>query len=590
MIKIIRIKNFRSIEDLELELGKDTLLIGQSGTGKSNFLSAVNLSLGADMDVSEYDIFIKDGERFSTSKRATIDIMIIPVDQNMNRIQNFSNYWMVILAGLTRKTHLNYMYCNIRAEVLYNTTINKYCVVHRVVNDWGDSIDSSTAGHLFTFSEAMKNSLLSFYADTNRDVVTELKNKTSFLNEMVANFDAPEDKITEIEKTLNKANDLIATNSPSVKNISSDISKFCKDVGLRSVGKIEAIPSKLSDIYRSIDLLLQDGGAKLSVYLNGPGTSSVLWFIVLLIYTNFREESSKIIDEKAEQYVALLIEEIEIHLHPQMQRQLHRFISENFKGQIITTTHSVSIITQANFSNCVFFTMKNGRTIIGSYPNADVSIDDIKHIISLGHCDMFFASAIILAEGQTEQLALPIFFNKQFKEPPECLGVSIIGMGGLKYKVYLSLIKDLNIPWLIFSDGDDNATNAIKKAIRIFDYNNTDRPNIIILENKNDFERQLIDEGYAETMISSLNRYENPEYFDNFLLEFYSRESQTNEQNSTRSYSPEEREIALKALCRSHKAEHAIIFANAIVALESKPVPLCINKLFDAVKNITEES
>ncbi|MDR3238129.1 MAG: ATP-binding protein, partial [Spirochaetia bacterium] len=42
----IRIRNYRSLEYVEVELGMTNILIGQNNSGKSNFLRAINIALG----------------------------------------------------------------------------------------------------------------------------------------------------------------------------------------------------------------------------------------------------------------------------------------------------------------------------------------------------------------------------------------------------------------------------------------------------------------------------------------------------------------------------------------------------------------
>lgn len=41
MIKSIHIQNFKSLRDVTVNLGPLTVLIGRSGTGKSNFVQAI---------------------------------------------------------------------------------------------------------------------------------------------------------------------------------------------------------------------------------------------------------------------------------------------------------------------------------------------------------------------------------------------------------------------------------------------------------------------------------------------------------------------------------------------------------------------
>jgi putative ATP-dependent endonuclease of OLD family len=81
-VKNICIQNFRSIKNMEVELEDCTLCIGQNNTGKSNFLQAMNIALGANIEVSESDIYVAKDERLEKSKRAVIDVLIIPIDSN----------------------------------------------------------------------------------------------------------------------------------------------------------------------------------------------------------------------------------------------------------------------------------------------------------------------------------------------------------------------------------------------------------------------------------------------------------------------------------------------------------------------------
>lgn len=66
----VRIKNYRSIKSISLELGLSNLLIGQNNTGKTNFLKALNLAVSGAADISEDDIFVAHGERLERTKNS----------------------------------------------------------------------------------------------------------------------------------------------------------------------------------------------------------------------------------------------------------------------------------------------------------------------------------------------------------------------------------------------------------------------------------------------------------------------------------------------------------------------------------------
>ena len=55
MIKKINIKNFKSIEDLELELGRLNIIIGANGSGKTNILEAIVMGAAASANKLDYE-------------------------------------------------------------------------------------------------------------------------------------------------------------------------------------------------------------------------------------------------------------------------------------------------------------------------------------------------------------------------------------------------------------------------------------------------------------------------------------------------------------------------------------------------------
>ena len=63
MIKEIAIKNFKSIVDLKLPLGKFNLFIGANGSGKSNILEAIAFGAAASSDKLDFEYFANRGIR-----------------------------------------------------------------------------------------------------------------------------------------------------------------------------------------------------------------------------------------------------------------------------------------------------------------------------------------------------------------------------------------------------------------------------------------------------------------------------------------------------------------------------------------------
>lgn len=83
--------------------------------------------------------------------------------------------------------------------------------------------------------------------------------------------------------------------------------------------------------------------------------------------------------------------------------------------------------------------------------------------IKLTHCDLFFADAAILIEGDAERILLPHFLRKY-----DCLTqsyISILNIGGSHAHKLKTFMETLGIPTLIITDLDATRENEKKSGI-----------------------------------------------------------------------------------------------------------------------------
>ena len=93
IITKVRIENFRSIASLDLSLSMTNVLIGANNSGKSNFLKALNIALGQMKSVSSDDIYVEKDEILEKAKKATIDLMIRPINESGSIQNSFTDFW-----------------------------------------------------------------------------------------------------------------------------------------------------------------------------------------------------------------------------------------------------------------------------------------------------------------------------------------------------------------------------------------------------------------------------------------------------------------------------------------------------------------
>ena len=339
---------------------------------------------------------------------------------------------------------------------------------------------------------------------------------------------------------------------------------------------------------------MQDGGASFPISQNGYGTRSWISFLTLSAFVENQSEKMKAEEDEAEQYVMLTMEEPEAHLHPQAQRQLYTQM-QRFTGQKVISTHSPSVVAQSELADYIYFSKQSGKTIVVRYATNHVSAipeDKIVREVLNTRAEILFSSAIILCEGITEELALPIFFNEYFGCSPYALGINIVNTGGdTNYAPYLALIKNFNIPWLIFSDGESDAISAIDFAIKtVFSSDYKDFTNIVIIGNGDEYETYLLREGYGDIVLEAICEYEEDnDYINTYIQKLQGQKRKKKYVNKysidiLRDYNrPNGRDDALRDMCLEEKTEYALPVARKIVtaADTNRRIPPSIVKLFD---------
>ena len=98
MIKEVRIRNYKSVVDAKLSLGRFNVMIGANGCGKSNLLEGIAMAGAASANKLDNEFFDNRGIRVTDpnlmlsafeNNRKTIDIRVRD-EQNVN---NFSIYY-----------------------------------------------------------------------------------------------------------------------------------------------------------------------------------------------------------------------------------------------------------------------------------------------------------------------------------------------------------------------------------------------------------------------------------------------------------------------------------------------------------------
>src|SRR5574344_1043308 len=103
----------------------------------------------------------------------------------------------------------------------------------------------------------------------------------------------------------------------------------------------------------------------------------------------------------------VIVDEPEIHFHPQMQRSFSRMIekiNQNIETQFIVSTYSPLFINETNIANVYRFSKIDGETKVKN-PFFTLSADEasLVHLLKFENLSkIFFVNKIIMVEGETD--------------------------------------------------------------------------------------------------------------------------------------------------------------------------------------------
>jgi len=298
-----------------------------------------------------------------------------------------------------------------------------------------------------------------YYRETNKDN-----------NEDVADL---EKKLKETSNVLNeKYKKILEQLLSKLKSFGVEPHLTIPEIVLQAGFEPENIlKNNIKYFYKQDDITLPEN-------FNGLGYSNLIYLVLKVV--SFIEKFKKSSPLNKSETLTILIEEPEAHLHPQMQQifisQIKRTIKEKKEKegllvQVIISTHSSHIVTEAGidversferiryFSKLYLKDEKRYKVEVKDFNDFKHKESDketfcfLKQYLSLHRCDIFFADKVILVEGTTERILLPLMINKVAGNLNNEY-VSIIEVGGAYTVKFKELLKFVNVKSLVITDID----------------------------------------------------------------------------------------------------------------------------------------
>ena len=508
------IKNFRGIADLSLHFNKGlNVLIGENNSCKTAIIDALRICLSygnqkRDIYVSHSDFYVDK----MTIKDASnsIEFHIHFKIEDLAEAGWFNDLLSVQEDG-TNDLQIHFRYYlgeeeRIRYEVWGGTNEGQaiapqvlsllYHVYLDALRDTEDQlrpVRGNRLGQLYTKIQINPN--------------TEIDNerKREIARKVREAVDSEDDWTEHINKGKDMINEHLKETCFTDKQQPVEISFLPFDFN-RLVDNLKIQIPVYSDDLLANNLSLQK---HFELYQNGLGYNNLIYTAVVLGDLKQRKELYK------ECYIALLIEEPEAHLHPQLQNLFFKYLNKLDKElgfQIFISSHSPTITAKADLKSVIVLQNQENKISALSLAKSGLSGDNRKYLnkfLDVTKSQLFFSNGVILVEGISESLLLPVFskiMGENGKYDIENAGIELVNLNGVAFSHFANLFnneddaKNLKTRCSLITD-DDRADESDEITSRANNAKELEKKNLKVFLAERTFEYELFIAGNKEVLI-----------------------------------------------------------------------------------------
>lgn len=530
-IRNLSIKNYRNFGDppFSIDLKPFTLILGENNIGKTNLLKAISLIFSQEITVFRQRILeiddinykaISSFKEMISDFTISVDDVIFPevqidvvlTDLNDRQLAAASD-WPIPDDKDLKEAVISYKFSlrnsfdktkwitNQREILESKQQEDRLELVNLPIREYRYSLfgrnDPTNKCDLY-YLNMFRMDLLGALRDAKNELIASGNSRLLFkvLNQR------DNTQYEDIKTTLNELNNVILKNE-TLENIISDVESLLNRVSLQiqsadnSVGFRFSSP-ETTEILKKLSL--QYGANPVDVSRNGLGRNNLLYISLILSHLSASDNQNNEIV-----FRLIAVEEPESHLHPHLQDHIAENIESIQKEfcetmQLLITSHSTHIAAKLNLENTAIIYFDNQSSCIVSHYVLS-NLDNIKNKASIHYLSkyldatksrLFFARKLILVEGISEQLLIPLFFQQYFGFPIEKAGCNIINVHGVAFKHFLKIIQSgYFIKCLVLTDSDSE-TQTSQRAEKLKREFETQSLIKVMISSQTTFEKDLI--------------------------------------------------------------------------------------------------
>jgi putative ATP-dependent endonuclease of the OLD family len=452
-LRKISVRNFRNLREIDICPRKTSVILGENNAGKSNLLHALRLLFDSQaerlrLDLSEEDI--NDAARLMGEKWFSITVEVGDLQKHVD-----------VEACFKERIDLDGTETFITIEGRYEPDSEGIYGWRTFVMPPHGRFNEPLAMTPRMF-RAVPLYFMDAIRDASRDARAAGRGLFAQLLEEIDYTDVQADvkgHLKDANVALNRGKDISALAGGLTREMTPHVP------GGQTEVLIAVADEDVGHLTRSLHLHLRKTPSADYSDISRQGTG----LQNLALMAMFRH---KVASEKKGVPI-LAIEEPEAHLHPHAQRRLFKDL-DAIDAPVLVSTHSPSIVKYADPSNLILLrTTQVDETKAFQLDPRKIDSADLRGLSQLmrgGRADMFFARAIIIAEGISELTALPAFAEVLGCDLDRD-GISLVEASGNHYSFILRACQQdqFAIPSVITYDTDVLAENneLLKEAYKV---------------------------------------------------------------------------------------------------------------------------
>jgi putative ATP-dependent endonuclease of the OLD family len=460
-LKKFKIKNYRCIKDATIDFNKGVnILIGENNSGKTAVLDALRVCLS--YGKQQRDIWVSSNNFHLDKNDPEAEIgdiefhLFFEIEDEVEA--GIYNDFLSVGEDDTQELQLHFRY--------YIQERNDIKKVRYSV--WGGDNEGQP------ITPNVLELIYFIHLDALRDAVQHLRPvRGNRLGELYSKIVTDEQRQETLSGKVRNVLDSDAEWNTLIYQGKEKVNEHLKETtisGKKQNVEIDFLPYEFrrivdnlriqTPVYSEDILENEDKQRYFELYQNGLGYNNLIYIATVLGDLKRQKELEK------EAYIALLIEEPEAHLHPQLQNVFFNYLNKLDKigFQIFVSSHSPTITAKADLDSLIVLQEQENKITSLSIKRSnlnDINRKYLEKFLDVTKCQLFFANGVILVEGISEALLLPVFSEILGHDYSiEKKGVELVNLNGVAFEHFGKLFNPdnaeirLNCRCAILTDDD----------------------------------------------------------------------------------------------------------------------------------------